>query len=471
MGLSLFEKVFRSKERGGKTDGESLMLNFRLTEAQLELQQKARAFALKEVLPVAWYYDEKDELPLAVLRKAFDAGMIGSYIPKEYGGQGLSMLDSSLITEEIAAACPGLATSIFDSSLGMEPILLSANKFAKEKYLPQIAGDFKLAAFATSEPMLGSDVAGIRCQAKSVGDDYVLNGTKYWITNGGVADFISVFATVDPESQHKGICAFLVETKWEGVSIGRAIPKMGQRCSNTVGINFNNVRVPKENVLALPGEGFVLAMKTFARTRPIIGSFGVGAARAATEYALDYAKKRRAFGMAISAFQAIQFKLAEMHQKVETARLLTWKAAWDSDQGLDGRVSASISKLYATETALEVVNEALQILGGYGYTKMFPIEKLLRDVRLLRIYEGTSEIQRLILADYLLKEYQPSLPPLEDLPLHRDQDPEELRKAGQAGKVWRCRICGHVHYEGTPPEECPYCFFPKTAFKEISVAA
>ncbi len=208
-------------------------------------------------------------------------------------------------------------------------------------------------------------------------------------------------------------------------------------------------------------------MKTFARTRPIIGSFGVGAARAAMEYALDYAKKRHAFGMPVSAFQAIQFKLAEMYQKVETARLLTWKAAWDSDQQQDGRVSASISKLYASETALEVVNEALQIFGGYGYTKMFPIEKLLRDVRLLRIYEGTSEIQRIILADYLLKEYQPSLPPLEDLPLHREHNPGDGQKVSSTGRVWRCRICGYVHYNDTPPEECPYCFFPGTAFKEI----
>lgn len=443
------------------------MLNFRLTQDQLDLQQKARTFALKEVLPVAWYYDEKDELPIKVLRKAFDAGMIGSDIPVEFGGQGLSLLESSLITEEIAAACPGLATSIFDSSLGMEPILLSTNDHAKQKYLPKIARDFKLAAFATSEPTMGSDVAGIRCRAEAVGDDYLLNGTKYWITNGGVADYLTVFATIDPKSKHQGICAFLIETKWQGVTIGRAIPKMGQRCSNTVGINFKDVRVPKENVLAVPGEGFVLAMKTFARTRPIIGSFGVGAARAAMEYALDYAKKRHAFGMPVSAFQAIQFKLAEMYQKVETARLLTWKAAWDSDQQQDGRVSASISKLYASETALEVVNEALQIFGGYGYTKMFPIEKLLRDVRLLRIYEGTSEIQRIILADYLLKEYQPSLPPLEDLPLHREHDPGDGRKASSTGRVWRCRICGYVHYNDTPPEECPYCFFPGTAFKEI----
>ncbi|MGW8194634.1 MAG: acyl-CoA dehydrogenase family protein [Desulforhopalus sp.] len=443
------------------------MLNFRLTQDQLDLQQKARAFAQKEILPVAWYYDEKDELPLKVVRKAFEAGLVGSDIPKEFGGLGLSLLESSLITEEIAAACPGLATSIFDSSLGMEPILLSANSQAKEKYLRRIAQDFKLTAFATSEPTMGSDVAAIRCRAEAVGDDFLLNGTKYWITNGGVADYLSVFATSDEKSRHQGICAFVVETNWPGVTVGRAIPKMGQRCSNTVGINFKDVRVPKENVLAQPGEGFVLAMKTFARTRPIIGSFGVGAARAATEYALDYAKKRRAFGMTISAFQAIQFKLAEMYQKVETARLLTWKAAWDSDQQQDGRVSAAISKLYATEASFEVVSEALQIFGGYGYTKMFPIEKLLRDVRLLRIYEGTSEIQRIILADYLLEEYQPALPPLEDLPLHRECEPQDGLKAQSAERVWRCRICGHVHYGEAPPNECPYCFFPDKAFKEI----
>ncbi len=443
------------------------MLDFNLTLEQQDLQQKARTFALQEVLPVAWYYDEKDELPMEVLRKAFDAGMIGCVIPKEFGGQGLSLLDSALITEEIATACPGLATSIFDSSLGLEPILLSSNDIAKNRYLPAIAKDFKLAAFATSEPTMGSDVAGIRCMAKADGDDYILNGTKYWVTNGGVADYISVFATIDAKSRHKGICAFLVETSWPGVMIGQTIPKMGQRCSNTVGIKFKNVRVPKENILAPPGQGFVLAMKTFVRTRPIIGSFGVGAARAALEYALDYAKKRQAFGMAISDFQAIQFKLAEMYQKVETSRLLTWKAAWDSDQQRDGRVSASICKIYATETALEVANEALQIFGGYGYTKMFPIEKILRDVRLLRIYEGTSEIQRLVLADYLLKEYQPVLPALEDLPLHRRHDPHDQEAAASAGKVWRCRICGHVHYGGKPPSECPYCFFPSSAFKEI----
>jgi acyl-CoA dehydrogenase len=439
------------------------MLDFRLTPEQLALQQKAREFALKEVLPVAWYYDEKDDIPLPVIRKAYDAGIMNLDIPKDYGGQGLGLVEAAILTEELAAACPGLATSIFDNSLGMEPVLLSENEGIRKRYLPRIINDFKKICFATSEPMMGSDVAGIRCRAQADGEDFILNGTKYWITNGGLADYMSVFATVDPKQSHKGICAFLVEKCWPGVRIGRAIPKMGQRCSNTVGLNFENVRVPKANVMALPGEGFILAMKTFGRTRPIIGAFGVGAARSAMEYAMDYAKKRQAFGMPIANFQAIQFKIAEMYQKVETARLLTLKAAWEADQGMDPTLNASVAKLYASEVALEVVNEALQILGGYGYTKMYPVEKLLRDVRLLRIYEGTSEVQRMIVAGTVMSQYQPVMPALEDLPLHREADPLGTDAMEPA---WRCRICGYVHYGDDAPDECPYCFFPKSAFKK-----
>jgi acyl-CoA dehydrogenase len=444
------------------------MLDFTLTPEQIQLRQTARQFALQHVLPVAWYYDEIDEIPLQIMEKAFNAGIMNGDIPKQYGGPGLGLVEAALVTEEVAAACPGLATSIFDSALGMEPILLSKNEAAKQKYLPKIAKEKKLTAFATSEPTMGSDVAGLRCRATPDGDDYILNGTKYWITNGGIADYVSVFATVDPKSQHAGICAFLVETEWEGVTLGRTIPKMGQRTSNTVGINFKNVRVPKENILAPPGKGFVLAMRTFARTRPIIGSFGVGAARAAMEYALDYAKKRKTFGTGISNYQAIQFKLAQMYQKVETARLLTWKSAWESDQGGDATISASIAKMYATEAAQEVVDEALQIFGGYGYTKMYPIEKLYRDVRLLRIYEGTSEVQRIIVAGHLLNNYTPSMPTLEELPLHRQHDPLDGQAPNAGQSAWRCRICGHVHYGDEAPDECPYCFFPKSAFKEMA---
>lgn len=215
----------------------------------------------------------------------------------------------------------------------------------------------------------------------------------------------------------------------------------------------------------MPGEGFVLAMKSFSRTRPAIGAFAIGAARSAMEFAMDYAKRRRAFGAKIMNFQAIQFKIAEMYQKVETSRLLVWKAAWEADNGLDPTIAASIAKLYATEAATEVVEEALQIFGGYGYTRMFPLEKLMRDTRLFKIYEGASEIQRVILSGHVFANYQPTMPALEDLPLHREQPPSET--GGESTGVWRCRMCGHVHYGDEAPEWCPYCLFPQTSFKKM----
>ncbi len=444
------------------------MLDFSLSAPQVKLRQKARDFAREEVLPVAWHYDRRNELPLQVLEKAFKAGLMNADVPKRFGGKGLGMLESVLVTEEIAAACPGLATSIFDNSLGLEPIVLSENEAAKQKYLPEIARNFRLICFATSEPTMGSDVAAIRCRATPDGDGFRLDGTKFWVTNGGVADFMTVFATIDPQSRHEGIAAFVVEKKWAGVSVGRHIPKLGQRSSNTTALHSENVRVPEENVLARPGKGFVLAMKTFARTRPVIGAFAVGAARSAMEYAIDYARKRKTFGSPIADNQAIQFKFAEMYQRVETARLLTWKAAWEADQGRDPTIAASVAKFYATEAALKVVNDALQVLGGFGYTRMFPLEKLLRDTRLLTIYEGTSEIQRMIVSGHVLKAYTPVMPPLEDLPTAFEGHPPESTAAAVEGPLWRCRMCGYLHAGDTPPESCPLCFFPKTAFKALA---
>ncbi len=441
------------------------MLNFDLSPEQKELRDQVRRFALTEILPAIWHYDEVDEIPLFLLRKAFDAGFMNANIPVKYGGKGLGLIEDVILTEEISAVCPGVATSIFDNSLGTVPLLLTPNEHVREKYLPEILHEFKRICFATSEPTMGSDVASMRCRAEKQGDDYILNGTKYWITNAGVADYMSVFATIDPAKKHEGICAFLVEKNWEGVSVGRPIPKLGQRASNTAGINLKNVRVPAENVLAEPGSGFVLAMKTFSRTRPSIGAFAVGAARSAMDYAINYAKKRRVFGAELANFEAIQFKLAEMYQKVETARLLVLRAAWEADSGRDPTISASIAKMYATEMALEVANEALQIFGGYGYTKMFPIEKIMRDTRLFSIYEGTSEVQRVVLSGHVLGKYKPVMPALEDLPMIRGLDLND--PAAKNKKAWRCRMCGHIHYGDEPPDECPYCFFPKTAFKKI----
>jgi acyl-CoA dehydrogenase len=445
------------------------MIDFTLTPEQLALQQKARIFALDEVLPVVNYFDEMDQFPVYLVKKAFEAGIINLSIPKKYGGQGLGLLEEALAVEEIASAAPDLGTSLFGNTLGEEPVMMSKNEAAKEKYLTDLAKNPKIIAFATSEPMMGSDVAGMRCKAEKDGNDYILNGTKYWITNAGYADYISVFASADPKSRHKGICCFLVEKDYKGMTIGEHIPKMGQRCSNTVAVKFDHCRVPAENVLAEPGgEGFKLAMKTFARTRPIIGAFAVGAARSAMEFAIEYAKKRRAFDQKLAEFQSIQFMIAEMYQKVETSRLLTWKAAWEADSGIDPTITASLTKFYATEAAMEVANDALQIFGGYGYTKLMPIEKLLRDIRVLTLYEGTSQVQRIVVSRHALENYKPVMPPLDSLPRLKADDIEEAAREGVKSQiVWRCRICGHVHYGDEAPEECPYCRFPKSAFVKV----
>ena len=446
------------------------MLDFTPTPEQEELRQRARAFALTEILPVAHYFDENDQMPVYLLQKAFEEGLLNFMIPKQYGGQGLGLIEGVLATEEFAAADPGLAVSLFDNELGEEPLILSDNETAKEKYLPEIASQFKLVSYATSEPTMGSDVAGMQCKAVRDGEDYLLNGSKYWITNAQYASYCSVFATVNPKERHKGVCAFFVEMDKEGVKVGHPIPKAGQRCSNTVLVKFSDYQVPAENVLASEGgPGFKLAMRTFARTRPYISAIGVGAARSAMEFAIEYAKKRKAFGQSLSEFQALQFKIAEMYQKVETARLMAWKAAWEPDAGIDPTVSASMSKFYSSEAAFDVVNDAMQIFGGYEYTKMLPVEKLYRDIRVLTIYEGTSQIQRLIVGRHALNDYVPVMPPLEDLPRLQADDPKQATMEGvdKTQKVWRCRICGYIHYGDEPPEECPICGFPSGSFKQV----
>ncbi|OPY87075.1 MAG: Acyl-CoA dehydrogenase [Syntrophaceae bacterium PtaU1.Bin231] len=442
------------------------MLGFDLTPEQADIQRKARDFALREVLPLAWTGDARDELPLSLLRKAFEEGISNAGVPREYGGRGYGLLEMVLMVEEVAAACSGVATSIFDNSLGLTPLVLSRNEPLKQHYLSELAREAKWICFATSEPTMGSDVASLRCRVTEQEGGYVLNGTKYWVTNGGIADYISVFATTDPAKGYEGIGGFLAHLDWDGVTRSPPIPKLGQRASNTTGIHFRDVFVPGKNVLAPPGKGFVLAMKTFTRTRPAIGALAVGAARSAMEFALDYARKRQAFGTPLSSFQNTQFRLAEMYQKLETARLLTWKSAWEVDSGMDATTSSAISKMFATEAAWQIADDAMQIMGGYGYTRMFPMEKLLRDIRLLKIYEGTSEIQRLILAGTVLGSYRPVMPSLHDLPVTGIPAPGE-DEVGEGVFLWRCRVCGNVHVGREPPESCPYCFFPGSAFKKV----
>ena len=388
------------------------MIDFSLTEDQLALQKKAREFAIREVLPVARKYDEAEEFPIDVIKAAYDEGLLNLGIPKKYGGAGCGLLDSCIVVEEISSACPGIATSVFDNNLGAEPIVIGGNEEQKERVLGDIAKNFKLIAFATSEPTMGSDVAGMKCRAEKDGDDYILNGSKFWITNGGYADYVTVFATVDPEKKHKGIAAFIVPTNTEGVKLGKHIPKLGQRSSNTVSVVLKDVRIGKENVLAKPGRGFVLGMQTFAHTRPAIGAFAVGCARSAMEYSIDYAQKREVFGRTIDHYQAIQFKIAEMYKDIEAARLLTYKAAWEADQGKDNNLSSSIAKAFASDVAMKVTTEAVQVFGGYGYLRTYPVEKLFRDAKLYQIYEGTSEVQRIIISRFVMNQYEHAMPKL-----------------------------------------------------------
>ena len=385
-------------------------MDFALTEDQKALQQKSRNFAINEVLPVARKYDESEEFPIPVIKKAWEQGLLNLGIPKQYGGPGYGLLEACIVVEEISSACPGMATSIFDNSLGAEPIVIGGNEEQKTRILKELTNEFKLIAFATSEPTMGSDVAGMKCKAEKDGDEYILNGAKFWITNGGFADYITVFATVDPEKKHKGIAAFIVDTKAEGVRLGKHIPKLGQRASNTVAVSLKNVRIPQENVLAKPGRGFVVAMQTFAHTRPAIGAFAVGCARSAMEYSIDYAQKREAFGRPISNYQVIQQKIADMYKDIEAARLLTYKAAWEADQGLDNNMSSAVAKAFASDVAMRVTTEAIQVYGGYGYLRTYPVEKLFRDAKLYQIYEGTSEIQRIVISRFALKGYKHAMP-------------------------------------------------------------
>lgn len=384
------------------------MIDFSLTDNQLKLQKKAQTFAINEIIPISRKYDESGEFPYELYEKAFTEGFLNITIPREYGGQGLGILDSCLLVEETAAADPGITTSLFCNSLGQEPIILGGSSEQKEKFLRPFTEKLQFASFATSEPNTGSDVAGIATTAKIEGDEIVLNGRKMWITNGGVASIVSLFCRLEGTKRHKGITAVVVPTNnTSGLTIGKPIPKMGHRASNTVYVRLEDVRVPLENVLGEPGKAFPLAMQTFAHTRPTIGSFACGMARGAMEYAIAYAKRRKAFESELANFQAIQFMIADMKMHYEAARLLTWKAAWEADNKKDNTISASCAKAFATDYGMKTASDAVQIFGGYGYTTNYLVEKLFRDAKLYQIYEGTSQVQRMIIGRFMLSKYQP----------------------------------------------------------------
>ena len=378
------------------------MIDFSLTEEQKACQKLVRDFAQKEIAPIAQELDEEQRHSPEIVEKYFQIGLLHYSVPEEYGGPGLGSLEGCLFGEELAAACAGVAASLAGNVLGLMPLLIAGSPNLKEELLHQHISGPNLAAFCLTEANAGSDVSGIRTTAIQKGDEYVINGTKQFITNGGVAKLYSVFASEDPEKGHRGISAFMVPADTKGISYGRKEDKMGQRATDTREVIFDHVRIPARYRLGEGLDGFKISMMTLDESRPGVGSGAVGIARAALEAAINYSKERIQFGKPIAAQQAIQFMLADMAIKVEAARMLCWKAAWLHDNKLPNTKEAAIAKCFAGDTAMQVTTDAVQILGGYGYMKEYRVEKYMRDAKLHQIYEGTNQIQRLVISRQLL---------------------------------------------------------------------
>jgi acyl-CoA dehydrogenase len=378
------------------------VIGFELSEEQLALQDMARKFADNEMKPVAAKYDQSKEFAWDVMEKAFQAGFLGSSIPTEYGGGGLGAVDTSIISEELAAGCAGLFTSIMANSLALTPIILFGTDEQKKEFLSPFAEKPMLAAFGLTEREAGSDAGGVKTTAVKDGSDYVINGSKCFITNGGVAGLHVLFASTDPGKGSRGISAFIIPGDTKGIQVGKIEDKMGQRASNTAEVFFDDVRIPQSNLLGKEGLGFVVAMKTLDKARASVGAAGVGVARAAYEYCIEYTKSRKQFGKPISSFQNIGFKLADMIMEIDAARHLVRHSAWLLDNGKKASRQSAMAKCYASDVAMKSTVEAVQILGGYGYMRDYPVEKLMRDAKLLQIYEGTNEIQRLVISHDIL---------------------------------------------------------------------
>jgi acyl-CoA dehydrogenase len=373
------------------------VVDFTLTDEQKALREMAHDFAEKEMRPVAWEYDKDGTWPEDVLRKAWELGLMNSHIPEEYGGPGAAYFDGTLIEEELGWGCSGIGTSIACNGLATAPIALGGSEETKQEFLGRLTEDFGLASFCLTEPDAGSDVSGMRTTAVKKGDKYVLNGSKCFITNGGYADFYTVYAKTDKDAGHRGISAFVVPRD-DTVTVDKKEDKMGQRASNTATITFNDTEVPAGNLLGEENKGFKLAMMTLDRTRPGVAAMAVGIARAAFEFATEYSKERVQFGVPIAMHQAIQFMIADMATDVEAARLLVWKSAVELDQGKRNTLTSSHAKRFAADTAMKVATDAVQVYGGYGFIKEYPVEKLMRDAKIMQLYEGTSQIQRLVIA-------------------------------------------------------------------------
>lgn len=374
------------------------MIDFELTEEQKALQKKARDFAEKEIAPKAAEYDRTGEFPLDVCKKAFDAKLMNSHVPKEYGGLERKAVEEAIVAEEFAAACSGVGTAMEGNGLAQSPLIIAGNDYHKKTFLEPMTKEVSFAAYAVTEPEAGSDVSRVKLEAKKKGNKYVLNGVKWWITNGGIASWYFVLGRTE-----NGLSGFVVPADTPGITKGVKEMNMGQRCSNTVRVQFEDVEIPEENLIGKEGDGFKICMKTFNHTRPLVGAAAVGVARAALTLALNWARKRKAFDRKIITYQGIGFKLADMATQIDAARFLVYRAAWMYDNGIDNTKTAAMAKCFAADTAMKAATDAVQIFGGYGYTNEMPVEKLMRDAKIYQIYEGTCEIQRSIIVAQLLR--------------------------------------------------------------------
>ncbi len=374
------------------------MVDFTLTDEQKDIREMAHDFATKEIRPVAWDHDRDATWPQDIVEKAWEVGLMNSHIPEEYGGPGLDYLTGCIIEEELGWGCSGIATSLMANGLATAPVLLGGSDETKKEFLTPLTEEPKLASFCLTEPDAGSDVSGMKTTAVKQGDKYVINGSKCFITNGSHADWYTVYAKTDKEAGHRGISAFVVPRDAGGVAVDKKEDKLGQRASDTATISFSDVEIPAANLLGEENKGFKLAMATLDRTRPGVSAMAVGIAQAAFEFATDYSKERVQFGVPIAMHQAIQFMIADMATKIEAARLLVWQSGVLLDQGKRNTLASSHAKRFAADSAMEVTVDAVQVYGGYGFIKEYPVEKLMRDAKIMQLYEGTSQIQRLVIA-------------------------------------------------------------------------
>lgn len=378
-------------------------MDFALNEEQLELQEMVREFVEKEITPYAAEMDAENHMRDGLIDKANEMGLLNVIVPEELDGPGLDSISVATIYEELGKGCAGVATSLAANSLATVPVLLAGTDEQKKMYC-DILNNGGLAAFALTEPGAGSDAGGVSTRAVHNKEEgtYTLNGTKMFITNGGLAEIFLVFANTRKTGGIRGLTAFIVPKDTPGFSVGKKENKMGIRPSNTTELVLQDVVIPESYRVGREGEGFRIAMNTLDSARPFVGAVSVGIAQAALDCAVKYAKERRQFGQPIASFQMVQGMLADMAMKVETARLMVHKACWMRDQGMEFSKEAAMAKCYAADTAMQVTTDAVQVMGGYGYTKEYPVEKMMRDAKIMQIYEGTNQIQRLVIANKLL---------------------------------------------------------------------